>query len=435
MSDTNDQTSNINPQDKTKFIRTYAKDVAVLTGTKPVPPKAKAPEPTPPPAPSAWDRKPEPPPPAPAYRPEPAQDNERSEVLDRLRAKLSEHPIERPEPAPFVLPKLPSPPPQPPKPVFTPPPPPPPPLPVVKKVIEERPSPIHTYTSDFADRIDEKKASTFSVLAAEADAKKKAPIKNKKRDLAPIISGVLLVVVGVLGVGGASWYVLNMRAVPGAALSVPSLVFADEHMKLAGSGTELMQALADAADQPLVGGNVLITYLSESTTTPKGVTIETPLQGGALIRALQLPAPDILLRNVAPVSTVGIVSAGVESRPFFIFRVTSYERTFAGMLAWESTIGRDLAPLYPSYSAPTVNPEASKLNLGTSTPVSAATPPVMLAYFADAVVASHDVRVLKDSAGNTLMLYGYADKSTLILARDEAAFTTLLARLSATASK
>lgn len=413
MSDTDTK----KPEDRSKFIRTYAKDVAALTNTAvaapAVPVKTPDPEPVAKPA-SAWHSV------TPAARPAPAVHDTRAEeedkmaILARLREKVGKTPPS-PPPTPAPLP-----PPTPP--VFTPPPPAP--MPTVAK-----PERIHTYKSDFADHIDDRGASAFTVLAADADTNKKQVPKAKKNGLPLIAGGIILLVLGGGGITAAFWYVAQLSRVPASPLAVPSLVFADERVKLTGTGRELMQALASAAEEPLVEGNVLITYLSESTTTPKGQVKEIPLTGGALIRALQLPAPDILLRNISSQSTVGIISAGVETRPFFIFRVTSYERTFAGMLAWEATIARDLSLLYPSRSLGPINSEATVINLGTSTPATAA--PQALAAFSDAVVANHDVRVLKDTAGNTLMLYGYADKQTLVLARDEAAFAALLTRLAA----
>ncbi|HWU24334.1 MAG TPA: hypothetical protein VN086_01100, partial [Candidatus Paceibacterota bacterium] len=140
-----------------------------------------------------------------------------------------------------------------------------------------------------------------------------------------------------------------------------------------------------------------------------------------LIRSMNLSAPDILLRNIDDTSTVGVIRAGSESRPFMILKVNSYERTFAGMLAWEPTMAQDLASFYPPY------PPAASTTATSS--VAVATPPSTT--FTDAVVANYDVRILRDASGRSLLLYGYRGKDTLIIARDEAAFSALLARLSA----
>ncbi len=426
-----------NPQeDKSKYIRTYAKDVAALSGGQ----GTKAAPPRPDPVPVA-------PPPAPVLRmPQaskevaetyrepiaPPTDTDREELFARLKKKVSESaqmeiatppPIPTPEPVARPEPLF--------EPVAQPAPAP---IPPVVRV-EETPSRIHTYKSDFADHIDDRGASSFSVLAAQQDAKRATlPSVPKKRNLVFAVSGILLIVLGGVGVATAAWYVMRLNTLPPSGVVVPSLVFADEQVKLRGSGNDLIQQIADLANEPLPEGNVIITYLSESTTTSKGEVREVPLSGGTLIAAMKLPAPDILLRNIAPFSTVGVLSAGGETRPFFIFRVTSYERTFAGMLAWEVSMGRDLAVLYPARGAGNLLPVGTQAPIGTSTP-QAVEPVRANTQFEDAIVQSHDVRLLRDTAGNTLMLYGYVDKETLILARDEAAYTHLLTRLAASRTR
>lgn len=484
MSDTND---------RSQFIRTFAKDVAALTGKTPVENGAAASaapattteegvtlptieEPffsVPKPTRETVDAYREPEalpamselgtelaglapvsdrPAGPTVETVPESGEERSAILERLKQRVGNAAgmdievaprpttpaaVPEPEPAPPPPPPLPPPPPAPPviAPTLVPPQPPPPPPPVTRPTPApaSEPSRLHTYKSDFADRIDTQGASAFSVLAAQQDAPRVvSDTRPKKRVAALVVSGAFLIMLGVAGIGGAYWYVSRMNALP-AALTVPSLIFADERIRLEGDGDELMRALARASEEPLVDGNIIVTYLSVSTTSPQGKVTETPLEGGALIAALPLSAPEILLRNIAPLSTVGIVHAGAETRPFFIFRVTSYERTFAGMLAWEGTMGRDLALLYPSYGpTATVGADEDTLAIATATPAAALEPARPLQEFADRIVSNHDVRVLADTAGNTLMLYGYADKETLVIARDEAAFAALLLRLSAT---
>ncbi len=299
---------------------------------------------------------------------------------------------------------------------------------------------LNTYAADFADRLDSRGATAFSVLAAEQDAKgatRPQALTQRKDRMRPVLivgSGILLLVLAGGGIFATYQFVMNKDTAPVAPLSVPSIVFADEYKELEGSGTELMSALAAAAASTLVPGNVLVTYVTEPISDTKGITIQKPAAGGALIRALELPAPDILLRNIADESTVGIVRAGDETRPFLALRVDSYERTYAGMLTWEPLMERDLATLYPLYPARVVPvPVSAAISTTTATSTQAQPPePIQapaLTRFADAIVSNHDVRVLRDSSGASLILYGYVDKQTLIIVRDEAAFDIILARL------
>lgn len=317
-------------------------------------------------------------------------------------------------------------------------------MPTPPPPVQFGPDPLHTFSTDFADRIDREQASAFSVLAAQQDAAKRTPAEpRERRSFIPVVLATLLIVVGIGGITAA--YLLTERDPVQKTLGVPSLIFADEKMEL--EGPDYRQALADATNEPLVEGNVLVTYITSASTTDPGFMRE-PQLGGVLIRALNLGAPDILLRNVDLTSTVGIIHAGTETRPFFILRVNSYERTFAGMLGWENRMLADLAPLYPAYTDlvplstpdPVPGPAASTTPAtisGTSTQASTASPalPNLLgtapSEFQDFVVVNRDVRALKDRFGRTLVLYGYADAQTLIVARDEAAFAALVARLAA----
>lgn len=440
------------------------------TPMAPVRPPAPRPTVSPPPQPIP---QPPPPPSVPPLPPQPSDMEQREAVLARLRQKIAAEQAQAPVPLPqpFIPPQPPQPrrapayvpPPSPrpippPQPIATPlptyvppqfvptfspfaPPPPqpvaprpvpaPPPLGVVP--LDAGPVPLHTYTSDFADRIDQKQASTFSVLAAQGDSGLRTTTtvsSGKRSGLIPVVLAVFLIVLGIGGLYAAYRFVSTGEDTE-VTLGVPSLIFADEKTEL--PGPDYRQDLANAAAQPLVGGNILITYVTVASSTPLGLS-SAPQPGGALIRLLNLGAPDILLRNVDVSSTVGVVSAGGSTNPFFILRVNSYERTFAGMLGWESRMPDDLALFYPAYPEP-APPVATTTASTTSSLVAA---PVALSEpqgFTDAIVSNIDVRVLKDGLGRTLVTYGYSDKETLIIARDEAAFTTLVARLAATRSE
>jgi hypothetical protein len=257
------------------------------------------------------------------------------------------------------------------------------------------------------------------VLAAQSNAgqtPKAAPVH--KRNLLPLFAGVAMVVIGVGAVLGAYVYMHTQTTSP-QAMAIPSAIRYDEAVEVKGSGSELMQDVADVGQGGTVSGNVVVTYVT-GISNSDGSHIPQP--GAALIKQLNLQAPSILLRNIQDLSTVGVVSAGSESRPFMILKVNSYERTFAGMLAWEQRLPQDLETWYPPY--------ASLPTQGVST-----TSPVVVLQqgqgFTDAIVSNTDVRILRDASGRSLILYGYYGKDTLVIARDEAAFSALISRLGA----
>ncbi|MDO8407723.1 MAG: hypothetical protein Q7S95_00600, partial [bacterium] len=134
-------------------------------------------------------------------------------------------------------------------------------------------------------------------------------------------------------------------------------------------------------------------------------------------------------------SMAGVVDiAGVQS-PFFILSVTSYGDTFASMLTWEPAMLRNLSLLFPAYPpAMVANAVASTSSAASTTPpapalVNSVTPPPRDQGFIDEVVANHDTRVYRDGEGRSVLIYGYWNQRTLVIARDEAAFTAILGRL------
>ncbi|MBU6323634.1 hypothetical protein KGQ55_03020 [Patescibacteria group bacterium] len=425
--------------DPEPFIRTYAKDFAALSGGKAATiPKREEPRTFAPKA-SAPQQIEEAP--VPTTAPSTPPEAEREAILARLRALERPHPVETAPPVPEMgpvsapaaaleieaAPLIPA-------------------MPMVSKEPApapetDEPSPMHTYKSDFVDKTKDVSASKFSLVAAEQDARGTASAKKGSffRSVLFALGGLVL-----LAGGGAIAYFAFVKStapntVPIAPVA-PSLVFVDERAQLSRSGANLMAALAADAAKPLPEGSVRLEYVMQSVPGPLGTTTE-PAPGGVLISQLGLPAPGLLLRNIDPSSTVGAVTANGETRIFFILRAISYERTFAGMLQWEGTIMQDLAPLYPPYpaSAQGVTPTSSTTPISaSSTPKTATTTPPNAASsmqtpgFRDEVIGNYNVRAYKDAAGRTLLLYGYRDQSTLIIARDEAAFTTLAARLTAT---
>jgi len=310
------------------------------------------------------------------------------------------------------------------------------PTPEVEPLAQEKrmgtPSPLHTYQIDFAEHVKKTNASPLSVLAAERDAKRpELPLQA----LRPSHTGRLLLLRAlllVLGAGGsyATYRYLAPEAVTMFSQQVTSLVFADEQQELSGSGKTLQNAVVASVADPLSLDAIRILYIA--TSTPEAVTRQ-PASGKEFIEALDVSAPDILIRNSYPESTFGVIHAGEGTYPFFILKVSSFESTFRGMLDWENTIAEDLALFYPPYPKEPVSVSATTTEpIATTTEVVIEEPPVAPLHFVDQTVANNDVRVLLDAKGRSILLYGYRDKTTLIIARDVSAFTEIVQRLAAT---
>ncbi len=293
---------------------------------------------------------------------------------------------------------------------------------------------LKTYAGDFLDRVGETQASTATVLAAEQDSMRPTnPEPSSKSNLPYIIGGSALLILGV--VGGVFAYLQyktnNAPVVLAPTISAP--IVAEERTVVTGTGVLLQQAIEQSVTDPLATGAVRLLY-SESTTTPDVFT------------SLEVSAPGVLLRNIDPAgSMAGVINVGGIQSPFFILSVLSYGETFSGMLQWESTMLRDLRALFPAYPAPVVVQAAppatttATTTKTTSQKTSAApattTPknivPPYVPEFRDEVIGNHDVRAYRDAQRKIVLVYGYWNQRTLVIARDQSAFAELLSRLAA----
>ena len=284
------------------------------------------------------------------------------------------------------------------------------------------PSPIHTYKSDFAERVKVQSASPFSVMAAEMDATKKptASIPAPDSDRKATLIGVGLLVLALMIAVGAYWFSTRTQFVPIIA-DVPSLIVADEKYELKSTTDDALQAEVSGLRPQSFSKNVILLYTNLSTTTALGDTY-TVTGGKSTFNALGFVAPDILVRNIGDKTTLGLARSQGLYYPFFVLDVTHFERTFAGMLDFEPSIQRELSFAYPLQEVSLTN-ERGVTERILIEPAS---------RFVDEVVSSHDVRVLYDVQGKIIMLWGYKDKQTLIIARDKESFGEVLSRIRTT---
>jgi hypothetical protein len=296
---------------------------------------------------------------------------------------------------------------------------------------EENLSPIKTYSGDFAQRVKETGASTATIIAAEQDAPPQfeeavateGPKKIQTGNIIYVAAGTILLVVGL--VGSYIAYTRYMIKVTPVAVepSIRSPIFVDESEQISGNGKTLLRAVEQSATRPLASGAVRHLYLDPAIVA-----------AGSVFYELNLPAPNVLLRNIskdgsmagivnpAPTSTYG---TGGKQNPFFILSVSSYGDTFSGMLSWEQKMPSDLSVLFPPFVE-----EKAILPVSTTTVVTPTQPTQLIQpSFHDETAANHDVRVYRDSENRSVFLYGYWNQTTLIIARDPAAFIEIASRL------
>ena len=304
---------------------------------------------------------------------------------------------------------------------------------LISPKVPEGPTPIETYASDFSDKIKKENASPVTVLAAEQDAQKpetenSKPVRHPSSILYTIF-GIIFIAVGGFGIYFAYTHYAQSLAPIILAPTISAPIFVDEREQISGTGQTLLQAVEESVTKQLAPNTIRLLYTSSATTTDNSV-----------FSALQVPAPDILLRNInAEGSMAGIVNSGGAQSPFFILSVASYGDTFSGMLSWESSMPNDLAQLFPAYvedlglqassTATTTATTTAKTTATTTATTTSSSTKKMTLGFRDEVVNNHDVRVYRDDMGRSVLLYGYWNQTTLVIARDPSSFAEILGRL------
>lgn len=274
-------------------------------------------------------------------------------------------------------------------------------------------SPLKTYSSDFADEMQKAGASTVTVLAAEQDSARSGKRQVAQKKVIPtvdttwwyVLAGAILLAAGVGGVYLAYSFFVGGEAptigIPVAESSVVAPIFADDYSEIVGSGPSLMQAFRKEVSRPIADDTVLLLTLEGAPL--KSIFVE-----------MNPRAPSALLRNLnATGAAAGVVRVGGTQSPFFILPVKSYNVTFSAMLSWESTMQKNLALLYPLY------PSETAPNAITS----------IFSEYVDELAGNRDVRVYRDPDGRSILVYGYWDAKTLVIARDPIAFAEIVDRL------
>ncbi|MCX6790205.1 MAG: hypothetical protein NTV60_01610 [Candidatus Kaiserbacteria bacterium] len=296
-------------------------------------------------------------------------------------------------------------------------------------VLDASPAPLKTYLDDFRERVKDTHASTMTILAAEQDAKPREQEEIESsvpvsKNLWYVFGGITLLLVGAAGVYLTyGRYLSSLVPIVVSQTSVAP-IFVDSRETLPGTGSVLIQAIKESIGKPLPLNTVRLLSFDSATTST------------GIFGALKVSAPGSLSRNTSSSgSVVGVVNTNAGQGLFFILKVSSYSSTFSGMLAWEPLIQRSLGELFPLYSIPVAS--VSTTTMATTTTATSTAPtattttpaPSPKEGFRDEVVDNHDVRVYRDIQGRSILLYGYWNQSTLVIARDPLAFTEILTRL------
>ena len=267
---------------------------------------------------------------------------------------------------------------------------------------------LRTFQGDMQEHIETKKETVATVVLAEQKKKieRNEPLYTEKPASnigvrIGVLAGIFLLVCGG-AILGALFFINSQKQSPiDSAVAIEETLISYTQKKIVALPSVDMRSLEATLLQEK---NLLSTALNTVTYTKLTLgtsTLDTPL----FMSILAPNASDALKRNIRAYMT-GIISSETPET-FIVLQPDDFGIVYAGMLEWESMLATDLAPLFPGVADFLTN---------------------NLSLFVDETYRNKDVRTLRDLNGNVLLLYGFADKDTLIITRNEKIFETLLIR-------
>ena len=284
---------------------------------------------------------------------------------------------------------------------------------------------VHTLKDDLQQVVHEQKISVVRAASLEQDRQGRdrspdfstAPARPK-RTLKILIAVAVLLLLGGAALFGVYTVMQSSTATQPLPASTASILFAESSVQfpLANQSSDDLKRSLFSARTSVQGalGSVTQIIPTIATTNADGTSGTRPATLAEFMQAIGAHPPDALLRALGSNFFFGIHTVDTNA-PIFVIPVTSYDHAFAGMLAWESTINADLAPIFTA--VPAITKDANGLPMNRT--------------FADAVMRNYDVRVLEDDSGQIRLYYSFPTQNILIIAESPYSFAEVLSRLQA----
>lgn len=273
---------------------------------------------------------------------------------------------------------------------------------------------VHTFKDDLTRVARDQKISVVKAISLEEEKRHREKPKDfdetvQKHSARPFIIGsVLLTFLGIMALVAVA--LISARQQPIEAIPTTSLMFTEQAVSLTlnqETGMDLKRILYNARDKA--------STLGSFTQIVPMMPNELPLKATSqeFLDKLSTRAPSSLARALGPEFFIGIHVVDINA-PFIVFTVDSYENAFAGMLAWEETLGQDLQPFFTG---------APALSTVSGAPARR--------MFGDEIIRNYDIRSLKNDEGKVVLYYAFPSRKILVIAESPFSFTEIVTRLKA----
>ena len=251
---------------------------------------------------------------------------------------------------------------------------------------------LRTFQGDVQEAISQNNFSTTKIFVAEQEKRLENPEpevtagKTKARNNTFALFGSVFILLGVL-IMGWFYYAKSNEKVAVEERTKALIGFSEEKKITASNREELLSKFSESRNSWNVVVNSVL-YANIDSNSGK-VSAENFLD------MLAPNMPPSLKRSFGHEYMLGIYSFDT-NEPFLILKVADYPLAYSGMLKWEETMLNDVGGLFGSMSEISDKSET----------------------FVDESIKNKDLRVLKNSTGNPLILYSFIDRETLVITKN-----------------
>lgn len=320
---------------------------------------------------------------------------------------------------------------------------------------------VRTFEQDVAESMQTKQASILHIALAEQEHQKDIHVETvKKRTNGFLYLLSFVFIIGAFGAAGYGYFLYTptqKATIPKNLVIAQDFVAVDETSSVEvdlgnRSGALALLSATSSLNTTLGIVTQIVPYISEKDVdeTQSRRTI-TSQEFFAIIGE---SVPDIFKRSITKdITFIRVIDDGIKSG--LIVQTTDYDRTIIGLTAWEKTMTRDLERIF-GYSRKTevkelvetvteqevieetevYNPKTKKMDIV----ISASTEPISsftekISYITDEISFRNDVRknielrIAKGKTDKEYLVYGFPERSTLVIAGSVDAFLRIVSRL------
>lgn len=267
---------------------------------------------------------------------------------------------------------------------------------------------LRTFQGDVQEAISKNGYSSTTILVKEQERKLENPARtiesaemlgsSNARNKTFIIFGVALIVLGLVSVAVLYYMKANEQVVIEKQTKAIIAFTEEKQVSMVNLGRkDLVDKIIENKTSTNLPVNSVL-YINPMFNNKEVATHD-------LLSILAPTMPPSLSRSFGGEYMLGIYSYD-SNEPFIILTVEDYSLSYPGMLKWEETMTNDLGTIFNA-------------NLSSSSPK----------LFTDEVIKNRDIRVLKDSSGNSVLLYSFVDRKTLVITKNENMLSAIVGKL------